>query len=210
MSLRHGHHHGHHSPRRSERHDRVGALSTNLPRSARLIIVTGLPATGKSTVGRRLAERFGLPMISKDAIKEPLLDYIGAPDAAVSRLLSDASFAVLFAITRELLGSGVDVLLEGNFRPGEHEPALRSIVEVQAAGLPACRIAQVLCRVDEPTRVARLQQRAADVSRHPGHRDAQLVTGEDRQADAFLDVPGEKMFYSADVSLLDLWWRSRA
>jgi predicted kinase len=185
----------------------VAALSTNLPRSARLIVVTGLPATGKSTVGRRLAERFGMPMISKDAIKEPLLDCIGAPDAVASRLLSNASFAVLFAMTRELLGSGVDVLLEGNFRPGEHEPALMSVVQAQAANLPPCRIAQVLCRVDEATRVARLQQRAADIARHPGHRDARLVAAPNRQADDFLDVPGEKLLYSADNSLLDLWWR---
>jgi shikimate kinase len=35
-----------------------------------LIIVTGAPAAGKTTVGRRLAEAFGLPFIYKDGIKE--------------------------------------------------------------------------------------------------------------------------------------------
>ena len=35
-----------------------------------LIIVTGAPAAGKTMVGRRLAEAFGLPFVYRDGIKE--------------------------------------------------------------------------------------------------------------------------------------------
>ncbi|MEJ0098293.1 MAG: hypothetical protein WDO12_00510 [Pseudomonadota bacterium] len=44
--------------------------------------------------------------------------------------------------------AGSDLLLEGNFRAGEHEIALRT--------WPRARIAQVLCRCGEVQRLARV------------------------------------------------------
>ena len=41
------------------------------------ILVTGIPAAGKSTTAEFLAEHFGIPVISKDKIKELMFDDIG-------------------------------------------------------------------------------------------------------------------------------------
>jgi dephospho-CoA kinase len=40
-----------------------------------LILLHGGPATGKTTLGLRLAETFGVPYISKDGVKEPIFDH---------------------------------------------------------------------------------------------------------------------------------------
>jgi predicted kinase len=53
---------------------------------------------------------------------------IGAVDRPASRRLSDASFAVMFAVARDCLHAGTDVILEGNFRSGEHEAALSASI----------------------------------------------------------------------------------
>src|SRR6185437_3895614 len=112
-----------------------------------LIIVTGLPATGKSTLARELARRLRVPLIGKDMIKEPLLDMLGAGDSERSRLLSTASFAVLFELARELLARGLSLIVEGNFRPGMHEgPLLQALP-------PGTAVLQVLCRVQESERI---------------------------------------------------------
>jgi predicted kinase len=155
-----------------------------------VFLVTGLPATGKTTLARALAYALALPMLAKDRIKEPLLEVLGAADAAASRRLSDASFAALFALAGEQLVAVGAVVLEGNFRPGEHETALRELL-AQAQ----CPCTQVLCRVPEPMRQTRLKARGADANRHPGHRDAQWVSAAGTGGDGFLEVEGPRFIH---------------
>jgi predicted kinase len=172
-----------------------------------VIVVTGLPASGKTTLARELAARWRLPLIAKDLIKEPLLDVLGAADAAQSRRLSDASFAVLFDVARELVAAGTSLLLEGNLRPGEHEaPLMRAI--------GGTRIAQVLCRVPEAERLSRLQARAGDPARHAGHRYGEQACPA-VPADAFLELPSKRLVHpGADGhpvhDALDDWMNLRA
>lgn len=42
-----------------------------------LILVTGIPASGKSTMAAYLSEALSIPMLSKDRIKELLYDTVG-------------------------------------------------------------------------------------------------------------------------------------
>ena len=174
-------------------------------RAVRLLIVTGLPATGKSTFARQLAARYRLPLLAKDAIKETLLDDSGTADPLESRRLSDISFSMLFAQLGRLAATGVDAVLEGNFRAGRHEVALRA--------LPDPEIVQILCRVGETERLRRIGARAAERARHPGHGDLQAAR--DASNDEFLDLPGERLLLDTSAAAeqlsplfarLDQWW----
>jgi predicted kinase len=171
----------------------------------KLLLITGLPGTGKTTLARSLALRYRIPLIAKDLIKEPLLNVLGSGSAEHSRNLSDASFCVLFAISRELLAAGMDFVLEGNFRPGEHE-------EMLAAAAAGARFAQVLCRIDESRRLAQLAARKSQ--RHPGHGDADPAVAAQRSSDGYLALPGERLAFdlgeptvAGNLDAIDRWWR---
>lgn len=68
-----------------------------------LIVVSGLPASGKSTVARILAHDLQLPVVDKDTILKALFDSLGCPTPADRTRLSRASDEVLFALAAELL-----------------------------------------------------------------------------------------------------------
>ena len=160
-----------------------------------VFVITGLPASGKTTLARALARDLAAPLLSKDGIKEPLFDTLGAADRAASRRLSDASFAVLFALADEYLPLLGTVVIEGNFRPGEHEPVLRGLLARHAP----VTCTQVLCRVAEPLRQERLEARAADTARHPGHRDGVWVAQAPVSGDGFLDLAGPRLVLAGDT-----------
>jgi predicted kinase len=159
-----------------------------------LLLLTGAPASGKTTLAVRLARRYRACVCSKDEIKELLFDTLGTREREGSRALSDASFAVLFAFAGRLLCAQRLLLLEGNFRPGEHEAAI-------AAALPAgvAEFAQVLCRADAASSESRLAARAADPERHPGHRDQELAASP-RRASGFLDLSGPRWQFDSDAA----------
>ena len=86
-----------------------------------LVLVSGAPGSGKTTLAARLATDLRLPLLTKDAIKEALLDAVAAPGRARPRELGAAAFAVLYAVVGRLLDADVGAVVEGNFRRGRSE-----------------------------------------------------------------------------------------
>lgn len=48
-----------------------------------IILITGLPCTGKTTLGYKLAKRYSLPFVHKDGIKELLFEIDTTDFAAI-------------------------------------------------------------------------------------------------------------------------------
>jgi hypothetical protein len=175
-----------------------------VPGTPWLLLVGGAPGSGKTQLARALAARYGALLCAKDQIKEVLFDTLGTgPESAAalapaagaspwSRRLSDASFALMFQLAPALLHAQRPLLLEGNFRPGEHEPVLAALL----AGARA-QLIQILCCASVATRAARLAARADDATRHPAHQDARIDVH--RPAPSFLVLPGLQLSYESDL-----------
>ena len=147
-----------------------------------LIIVTGMPSSGKTTVAEALSVRLRLPLIAKDEIKEGLFDSLGTGDVEWSGRLGRAAYVLIFGFARTLLASGISAIVEANFFKGQ---------EAEFSRLPEHRLVQVHCHAP----LAVLIRRYAGRVRHAGHHDDQkvkeLAMRFESGAHAPLDLPGE-------------------
>jgi catechol 2,3-dioxygenase-like lactoylglutathione lyase family enzyme/predicted kinase len=133
-------------------------------RATPLLIVTGPPGTGKTTIGRRLAADLRVPYLSKDDLKEQLFDQLGWRDRAWSRRLGRACVALLWQLADHELAAGRSVLLECNFTPAH---ATEDVLALQARY--ALRPVQINCYADGAVLYERFKQREQSGTRHPGH-----------------------------------------
>jgi predicted kinase len=133
--------------------------------SGRLVIVGGAPATGKTTLAVALGTSLGLPVITKDDIKEALAAPFETGDRDWSRQLGVAAYSVLFTVAERLLAGGQGLILESNFRRGISEEPLRAL-----AGLGPTVV--LVCRT--PLAQERFAERAAR-GRHRVHIDSALL-----------------------------------
>lgn len=129
-----------------------------------LVMVSGMPATGKTTLGRRLAADLGLPFFSKDELKETLFDTLGVGDRAWSRRLGAASMTLLRHIAEATASAGQAAVIEANFSLEYDAPFYQDLMSRSGV-----RIAQVWLTASPTTIVERFEQRAASPQRHPGH-----------------------------------------
>ena len=129
----------------------------------RLIILAGMPATGKSTAARRLQAHFGYPILEKDAVKECLFDAIGFSDYAGKRQLDIAANAVILRLTEEMLSCGQPLIVDNNFDE-ESAARLAEITEKSSA-----RIVTVFFDGDPQVLYERYIERDSAFRRHPGH-----------------------------------------
>jgi predicted kinase len=80
-----------------------------------LIIVAGMPATGKSTLAAELAKAFSYPILEKDGIKEVLFDTIGFENYPQKRRLDIAASGVLLHTLEQMLKADTSVIVINNF-----------------------------------------------------------------------------------------------
>jgi predicted kinase len=121
-----------------------------------LIVVSGAPGTGKSTIAGALGDALRFCVLSLDPVKEALADVLGLGDEDWSNRVGDAAAEVVFRLAAEF----PDVIAEGWWRGARRERAVKEF-----AGA-----VEVFCHCD-PQLAAERSAARRGAGRHPIHRD---------------------------------------
>jgi predicted kinase len=132
-----------------------------------LIVITGHPGSGKTTLAKNLANKYGIVCVSKDALKERIFDGLGSSDKEWSLKVSGVSHRIMDDIVRQELRAGHSVIVESNFKPSPDSERFSALINEANA---AC--VQILCTASGEELFKRWNERIKNGSRHEGHVEA--------------------------------------
>ena len=127
------------------------------------ILITGIPATGKSTMAEVMSERLKLPVISKDTIKELLFDNVGFQSRAEKVKLGIASMEIMYYVAGQLMKAGRPFILENNFEYSSEHGIKNLLAKYQYSALT------ITLTGDYKVIYQRFLERERCSDRHRGH-----------------------------------------
>jgi predicted kinase len=129
-----------------------------------MIIITGAPGTGKTTLSKSLAEKLNIPVINKDEIKELLFDNLGIKDNEWQLKLGITSFNLLYFFVEKLIQAGKPFIVEGNFDNTYSTAYFNDIRSKHNF-----QLVQIYCHTEYRVLYDRFVARDKSGTRHPGH-----------------------------------------
>lgn len=134
-----------------------------------LVIFTGLPGTGKTTLSERLSNELNIPLIAKDAIKELMFDELGWSNKEFTTKLAHATFRIMDYVIEGQLRAGNNLIVESNFMPRLASDKFKNWQQDYNYN-----VIQIVCRTDLEALAKRCHERSL-ANRHPGHGDRSSV-----------------------------------
>ena len=127
----------------------------------RYVIISGVPASGKSTVARAIAHELALPVLDKDDFLESMFEGQDVGDTASRRAFSRTADQELRNQVERSSGAIVTSWWKHPLSSAESGTPIEWL-----ASLPGCRV-EVHCRCNPAVAAKRFLERR----RHPGHLD---------------------------------------
>lgn len=121
-----------------------------------VILINGVPASGKSTITQALSQTFGLPLLTIDEIKEPFMACFTDIDRPFNRQLGCAAYEVIWSIIGHS-PANVIWLVDAwfGFQPREtlqrwlHQAGVEKVVEIWNQISPELAVSRYATRLQD-------------------------------------------------------------
>lgn len=169
-----------------------------------LVVVGGLPGSGKTTLATALAAELGAVVISSDQVRDevdPRAHPPDAPDApGAGRYRPERRAAVydeLLARASALLERGASVVVDASWSEAERRRAARRVASVTVSDL-----SEIRCVVPDPVREARIALRASAPRPENGASEATIEAARHLAAEADPWPEAMEVATEGDVTLV--------
>ena len=140
-----------------------------------LIVVTGRPASGKTTLSRLLSKEMRCPLLSRDEFKE---GYVNTFRSSQAELPSEAAmdiYETYFQTAGLLLSSNISIVLEAAFQHKLWQPGLVPLMNLADIRMVICEIAPELAK----QRFIHRMHEDADREKYHGDQDELARTADE-------------------------------
>lgn len=132
-----------------------------------VILINGIPASGKSTLTRIIAEHFSFPVLTLDSLKEPFMAAFAPVDRKLNRQLGCAAYQAIWRIVGQAPQGSVFIIDAWfGFQP-------KSVLEQGLRDAGVDRALELWLAITPDTAVSRYQARLSQ--RIPGHPGAEYL-----------------------------------
>ena len=138
-----------------------------------VIVVTGQPGSGKTTLAHTLAKRICCPALCRDEFKEGYVHTMGGTHASLGQDINWRLYTIFFETVDFVVSKGVSVVIEAAFQHKVWAPKLTHLAE-------AARVCIVVCTVDPNLARSRFIERSlTDPDRERFHGDNAVHAAKD-------------------------------
>lgn len=165
---------------------------------SKLIIVCGLPATGKTSLAKALSEKLKIPCLHKDEIKESLYDSLKLSTLEDSRRIGKTAIELLLLYAKHKIRDEIDFILEAPFAYEE------DVFNFQTWGKRYdLDIFIVICTVDNQVRYERFTSRPRHAAHHDMERGFENILCE-KTPKTYSQFPGKRITVITDKNTDEL------
>ncbi len=158
----------------------------------KLIIITWFPASGKTTLAKKISEKLKIPFYSKDSFKEILYDEIWYDTWEEKKIFEITALKILYHIFEKYLIKNNSIILEANFYSQFSTKVFNDFKEKYDFD-----IVQIKCVSEWKILLKRFKERAFSKERHQWHKDNNMEMIE-KWTPIFLKWEWDK---------LHIWWK---
>jgi len=104
-----------------------------------LLVVTGSPASGKTTLAHLLANKINCPLLSRDELKEGLINTLELSHSQVDRSVDLQVYETFFETIELLLSKNISLVVEAAFQDKLWRPKLLPLLQKAAIKIIICK-----------------------------------------------------------------------